>query len=139
MFSFRTNICQWVMKRNEKTNSTASCLFFHGKVNSSGVLIGYYVTKHLDIINKRFDNSGWILLLETNVVDSLFVLIIIYNANDEPNQLKNLTVSSFSLNLTVLVIFKIICNFRWLFNVYFYSFLEVQGETQSLNNSLQQN
>ena len=89
--SEQTFVSEW-WKETKRWIQRQVAFFFHGKVNSSGVLIGYYVTKHLDIINKRFDNSGWILLLETNVVDSLFVLIIIYNANDEPNQLENLTV-----------------------------------------------
>ena len=66
------------------------------------VLIGYYGTKKIKVINKKCDNSGRILLLEINIDDSVFLLISIYNANNELDQVKN---------LTVLVIFKNIYSF----------------------------
>ena len=51
-------------------------LFFsHGKANSCGVLIGYYETKKIEVINKKCDSYGHILLLEINIDDRLFVLI----------------------------------------------------------------
>ena len=37
--------------------------------------------------NKKSDNSERILLLDLHIDDSLFALINIYNANNEPNQL----------------------------------------------------
>ena len=40
--------------------------------------------------NKKCDNSRRILQLEINIDDSLFVLINIYNANNEPDQIKTL-------------------------------------------------
>ena len=48
----------------------------------------------LEIINKKCDNSGRILLLEVNIYDSLFLMaafINIYITNNEPDQLKSLT------------------------------------------------
>ena len=66
------------------------------------VLIGYYGTKKIKVINKKCDNSGRILLLEINIDDSVFLLISIYNANNELDQVKN---------LTVLLIFKNIYSF----------------------------
>ena len=69
------------MKRNGKMNSTASFFFSHGKTNG---------IKKLGVINKKCDNSGRILLLEVNIDDSIFVLINIYNANNEPDQLNSL-------------------------------------------------
>ena len=51
-------------------------LFFsHEKTNSCGVLIGYYGPKKIEVINKKCDNSGWILLSTINIDNSLFVLI----------------------------------------------------------------
>ena len=51
-------------------------LFFsHGKKNSCGVLIGYYGTKKVKIINNTYDNYGRILLLEINIDHKLFVLM----------------------------------------------------------------
>ena len=66
------------------------------------VLIGYYETKKIKVINKKCDNSGRILLLKIDIDDSVFLLIRIYNANNELDQVKN---------LTVLVIFKNIYSF----------------------------
>ena len=47
--------------------------------------------KKIEVINKKCHNSGRILLLERNIDDSLFVLTNIYNANNEPYQVKTLT------------------------------------------------
>ena len=65
--------------------------FSHGKLNSCRVLIGYYGTKRIEVIIKKCHNSEGILLLEINIDDSLFVLINIYDANNEPDQVKTLT------------------------------------------------
>ena len=51
------------MKRNEKMRLGAR------------VLIGYYGTKKIEVINKKYDKYGQILLLEINIDDTLFVLI----------------------------------------------------------------
>ena len=37
--------------------------------------------KKIEVINKKCDNYGRILLLEINIDDSLFMLVNIYNAN----------------------------------------------------------
>ena len=67
-------------------------LFFsHGKTNSCGVLIGYYGTKKIEVINKKCDNYGRILILEISIEDRHFVLINIYNANNELDRVKTLT------------------------------------------------
>ena len=67
-------------------------LFFsHGKTNSCGVLIGYYGTKKIKVINKKCDKYGRILILEINIEDRHFVLINIYNANNELDHVKTLT------------------------------------------------
>ena len=51
---------------------------------------GFDVTKKFKIINKKCGNSGRLLLLEIDIDDSLFVLINIYDANNEPDQIKTL-------------------------------------------------
>ena len=71
-------------------NLAASSFFSHEKTHSCVVLIGYYGTKKIEVINKKYNNSGRILLLEINIDDSLFVLINICNTNNEPDQLKTL-------------------------------------------------
>ena len=98
-------------------------LFFSpGKTSSCTVLVGYYGTKKLEVINKKCDNSGRILLLEINIDDSLFVLINIYNANNELDQFKTLTdlgeIVDCASDIQISVIFDL--------------FLEAQGGKPSL-------
>ena len=67
-------------------------LFFsHGKTNSCGVAIGFYGSKTIEQINKISDKSGRILLVEATIDDTVFVLINIYNANTEFEQLESLS------------------------------------------------
>ena len=107
-------------------------LFFsHGKTNSCRVLIGHYGTKKIEVIYKKFDNSGRILLLEINIDDSLFVLINIYNANNEPDQVKPLTDFGEILDSVGDIQNKNV-SFSGDFNVLFDSFLEAQGGKPSL-------
>ena len=64
-------------------------LFFsHGKTTSCGVATGFVGTKALNILNKKCDNLGRILVIEVKIDGSVFVLINIYNANTEPEQLQ---------------------------------------------------
>ena len=65
LFFFRKRIHQLEMKRNEKMRLGAR------------VLIGYYGTKKIEVINKEYDKYGRTLLFEINIDDRLFVLIII--------------------------------------------------------------
>ena len=64
-------------------------LFFsHGKTKSCGVAIGFVGTKVFNILN--IEHLGRILVIEVKTDDSVFVLINIYNANTEPEQLRTL-------------------------------------------------
>ena len=102
-------------------------LFFsHGKTNSCGVLIGYYATKKIEVINKKCDNYGRSLLLKINIEDRLFVLTNIYNANNKLDQVKTLTDFSQILDCV-----DDIQNNNIIlggdFNIIFDSFLDVKG------------
>ena len=67
-------------------------LFFsHGKTNSYGVAISFYRSKTMEQTNKISDKSGRILLVEETIDDTVFVLINIYNANTESEQLETLS------------------------------------------------
>ena len=102
-------------------------LFFsHGNTNSCGFLIGYYGTKKIELINKKCDNYKRILLLEINIDDRLFVLINIYNANNELDQVKTLTDLSEILECVDNIQNKNII-FVGDFNIIFDSFLDAQG------------
>ena len=66
-------------------------LFFsYGKTNSCGVAIGFVGAKVLNILNIKPDNLGCIQVTEVKIDDSIFVLINVYNANTESEQLHTL-------------------------------------------------
>ena len=52
--------------------------------------MGFVRTKALNILNKKRDNLGCILAIAVKIDDSVFVLINIYNATNEPQQLYTL-------------------------------------------------
>ena len=89
LFSIRKHIRQLVMKEIERWIQ-GQAFFLSRKTNSCWVLIVYYGTKKTEVTNKKCGNFGRILLLEINIDDNLFVLINIYNANNEPDHLKTL-------------------------------------------------
>ena len=62
----------------------------HGKINSCAVAIGFVGTKALKILNIKRDNLGLILVIKVKIDDSVFVLINIYNAKNESEQLHTL-------------------------------------------------
>ena len=70
--------------------------FSYGKTNSYGILVGYYGTIKIKVINqkydinKKYDNYGRILSLEINIDDIIFVHINTYNTNNELDQVKTL-------------------------------------------------
>ena len=66
-------------------------LFFsHGKTNSCGVAIGFVAKKALNILNIKRANLGRILVIEVKIDQSDFVLINIYKANTNSEQLHTL-------------------------------------------------
>ena len=66
-------------------------LFFsHGKTNSCGVAIGFVAKKALNILNIKRANLGRILVIEVKIDQSDFVLINIYKANTDSEQLHTL-------------------------------------------------
>ena len=60
--------------------------FSHGKRNSCGVLISYVRTHNFVVSNQKTDNDGRILILDVTINDVNFVLINLYNANTETEQ-----------------------------------------------------
>ena len=80
----------------------------------------------MEVINKKCDNYGQILLLEINIDNRLFVLINIYKANDKLDQLKTLTDLSKIVDCVNDIQNKNII-FGSDFNIIFDSFLDAQG------------
>ena len=61
--------------------------FSHGKSNSCGVLIAYFGTGMFIIKKQRRDKEGHILILNASINDSEYILINLYNANTENEQI----------------------------------------------------
>ena len=60
--------------------------FSDGKRNSCGVLISYIGTHSFVVSKQKTDNDGRILILDVTINDANFVLINLYNANTETEQ-----------------------------------------------------
>ena len=121
-------------EKDEKTwcDEFQGQLFFsHGKTNSCGVAIGFYGAKSFTFINKLQDQNGRILLIEGKFDDDTLLLINLYNANTESEQLITLSELSKMLeNITDLSDKKIV--FCGDFNVIFEPTLEAYGGNPSL-------
>ena len=57
--------------------------FSYGKTNSCGVAIGYTGNNIIDVLDKKSDKNGSILILDVMVDKTNFVLVNIYNPNTE--------------------------------------------------------
>ena len=60
--------------------------FFHGTANSCSVLIGFITTKKFSVSKMSKDSKGRILIVEVVA----FILVNLYNANTEVEQLKTI-------------------------------------------------
>ena len=61
--------------------------FLHGTSNSTGCAIAFSKNFPVKIINQFKDDSGRILILEVRINDESFLLINLYNANSELDQI----------------------------------------------------
>ena len=62
--------------------------FSHGTSNSGGVLTAYLGSKSFVVKYKRNDDTGHILMLDASIDDTDYILVNIYNANTETEQIK---------------------------------------------------
>ena len=69
------------------TTIDGNIFFSHGKRNSCGVLSSYVRTHNFVVNNQKTDNKGQILILDVTINDVNFVLINLYNANTETEQI----------------------------------------------------
>ena len=65
--------------------------FSHGKTNSCRVLIAYFGTEKSTVKKQQTDHSGRILILDVSINDSEYILINLYNANTEKEQIEVLS------------------------------------------------
>ena len=109
-------------------------LFSHGHSDSCGVTIGFLGNMNFNVLNKIKDKDGRILILDVQVDDITFLLINLYNANKECEQLNVLTtLCNFFSNITDLHCKNII--FGGDFNVFFDTNYEAQGGNPTLKRS----
>ena len=66
-------------------------IFFpHGKINPCGVAIGYIGNNKVDVLDKKTDKNGRILILGVMVDETNFVLVNIYNPNTKTEYITTL-------------------------------------------------
>ena len=73
---------------NWKDEFDANLYFSHGKSNSCEVLIGLSGNKTFTVKKHLFNKNGRILILEALVDDSELILINLYDANTEKEQIQ---------------------------------------------------
>ena len=61
--------------------------FSHGKTHFCGVLIAYFGTETFFVNKQETDKEGRILILDVSINDSKYILINLYNANIEKEQI----------------------------------------------------
>ena len=98
----------------------------HGKTNSCGVAIGYVGNKPCSLISQIKDDHGRLLVLEVKIDSEILILINIYNANTESEQLSTLTqLNDMLINVKNIKNKNIILGGN--FNMHFDSKLEAKG------------
>ena len=70
-------------------NFQGQFFFSHGKTNSCGV--GYYGKRSFEISNKFNDKSRRVLIIEVKIENGVLLLVSLYNANTENEQLSTLS------------------------------------------------
>ena len=103
-----------------------SYLFSHGKSNFCGILIVYFETGTFTIKKQQTDKEGRVLILNVSINDSEYILINLYNANTENEQIHVLCslsklLEGFDISLTKQLVMV------GDFNLFFNSKLEAQG------------
>ena len=124
-----------------KNDFKGKLYFSHGTTSSRGVMIGFKTTKKFSVGKISKDDNGRILIIEALINDTSFVLVNLYNANTEPEQLKTLCkldqlLDDFSINNSQNIILA------GDFNFFFDLKLEASGGTptlkkQSISNFIQ--
>ena len=115
------------VKQNWKEDFKGHAFFFHGKTNSCSVLTAYFGKETFAIKEQETDKEGRILILDVSVNDSEYILINLYNANTEKEQINVLgnmfvLLEKFDINPNKQIIMA------GDFNLFFNSKLDAQGK-----------
>ena len=111
------------MEQKWKEDFHGKVFFSHGKTNSCGVLIAYFEAEKITVKIQQTNHSGRILILDVSINDSKYILINLFNANTEKDQIEVLSnlfalLKTFHINPNK----HIIMNGD--FNLFFYSKLD---------------
>ena len=117
--------------KNGKKDFKGSILFSQGKSNSCGVLIAYFRTGTFTLKKQQTDKEGRISILDVSINDSEYILINLYNANPENDQIDVLSSLSKPLEDFDISLTKQLVMARD-FNLFFNSKLEGQGRNPTL-------
>ena len=79
------------MSKKNGTTSFKNNYFSHSKTNYCRVAIGYYGKKSFNFLNKFKDKLGRILFIEVKIENEVLLLINLYNASTENEQLSTLS------------------------------------------------
>ena len=118
-------------KWNDEFNG--QLFFSHGKTNSCGVVIAFYGNINYSVQKQLIDSEGRILILEVEIENENYLLINLYNANTEIEQLKTLNILSTLLEQIQNIGEKSII-LDGDFNFYFNEKLETSGGSPLLKN-----
>ena len=113
--------------KNGRKDFKGQIFFSHGKSNSCGVLIAYFGTGTFTVKKQQTDKEGRILILDVSINDSEYILINLYNANTENEQIDVLSslsklLEDFDISLAKQLVVT------GDFNLFFNSKLEAQGK-----------
>ena len=67
-----------------KDELNGQIFFSHGKSNSCGIFIAFLGSKSVTITKEVSDNNGRILVLQVKIEDEIYLLVNLYNSNNEP-------------------------------------------------------
>ena len=109
--------------------------FWHGTSNSRGILIAYLGSKSFVVKNKRNDDAGRILIPDISIDDTDYILVNIYDANTDTEQIKvlndlHLLLDRLDIHQNSLVILAAD------FNIFLDTTLEVEGDSPCLKKNL---
>ena len=79
-------------------NFKGKIFYSHGATNSCDVAIAFLGSKSLEVVETKNDDQGRILILDIKICDKELLLVNLYNANTEKEQLEILTKLSEMLN-----------------------------------------
>ena len=121
-----------VENENQWSDDFKEEIFYsHSTTNSCGIAIVFLGSKSLEVVKTKNDDQGRILILDVNICDKELLLVNLYNANTEKEQLDTLTKLSEMLNSIPNIINKNVI-LGGDFSLFFNTSLETQGENPIL-------